>query len=818
MMDEVRFEMRLLKRSLFLTAIIILLGIVIYFIFNKFFFINSSDNNNYYSKYYLKENIEENANKLQSTMVIMIPGFFWVDFDELEISEDLPNFNKIINEGAIGLLNTTINGPYHYASSYLSLGSGVRSIAGEESGTVLSHDEKYYGKDAKTVYKRHTGYDLDQDLINSSDSISDICLAVQYPKLLTKNQGLGYEVPIGRLGNMLEDRGIYRYYHGNADTSISRRYGALIAMNNKGIVSNGILTPPKTLKEKEMFPFGYKTDYGKTYDMIVRYLDYHRDKKGAEEPFLYLLELGDGLRIDEYRERLKPGVKYSLQKKTLKNIDHLLGRINQLKEKNNLQIIILNPAPSHKDYQEGKRLTPIVISPVKSGEKLISSTTRREGLVSNFDFLPTILNNFDRETPNNVKNNIKGNVIETTEVKNNATGLTKEKANMINLSTINELIHYEKELVNIYNIRPPILKGYIIIQVIIMAMGLFAVIGRLKIPYIKFLLYAMLISPLAFVMTPYLSLSSLWGTIMFLVVFSLFSIGVIGKITERTMKKLCVICLLTSIAILLPFVLGSENIIYRGLLSHDAISGARYYGLGNELMGVLTGSFTIGLFSLYNIKPLWKKSYYLLGVLLVLFFLHPGFGANFGGAVSALIVFFSILYLFFVDFSQKGCIQKNNQKEMIKRILIVIGFLVVFLGSFLIFNLLLEEVSHLGRALRLALNNGPKELIPIIKRKITMNLTLLRYSNWSFVLLSFLAVLFLKYLKFSTVMDNFNKNYPLLKTGMLGIVFGGITAFFSNDSGVIAAATMFLYVSVPMLILGIEEKEMIYYNEFTNIP
>lgn len=813
--------------SLFLTiSLIFLCGIYIF----SFLYFNSNSSNNTLKNPPRVNSTTETCKPKEdnSTMVVLIPGFYWDDLAEFDLENELPNFTHLMEQGALGLMNTTVKGPYHRAAGYLTLGTGARALVHEDSKPILALEEKYNDEEAKTVFSRNTGVDLKNNFLEL-DSKTSTAVAVEFPKLLSQNLDLNHRVEPGLLASKLNQKNVSLIYHGNADTCTAKRYGALMAMNQAGVISQAILSPEKTLTRDKEFPYGHKNDYSKIYHKVENQLNIlaTTDATTETENFVYVLELGDGIRIEEYQESLAPSIKESLKEKTLKNIDRLLGKIVSLGAQKDFQIMIMNPSPSREDYHEGRRLTPIMISSpgnkdalnvadvetdIETGTEtksfLTSSTTRRKGLVANTDILPTLLGEF--EEVKDISRRIKGNEIKTEklheissrkvhsglnggldgEVKSEDMG-DQERQN----PRLNHLVQLEQELVKAHNMRPPILTGYIITQVIIIALALLQVITGIKIPYIKTILYAILVTPIVFLIAPLFSLNTTWSMTFFLLIVSALGSIFLQKYIHHDVLRLAVVFLLTSGVILIPFITGHETFVYRGLLSHDPISGARYYGLGNELMGILIGSFTVGLFGMFSHKPGWIKSYYLLGSLLALFFFYPAMGANFGGGVSAVAVFGALMYMVFFD-----KIRGKHRKTYF--FLAVLGFMAVFLGGFFGFNLFLDGSTHLGRAVNIMIYEGPRELIPIAVRKLTLNLTLLRYSNWSFVLLSFLAVLFLNYLKYTRIMAEIEKNHPLLKSGILSVVVGGFVAFFVNDSGVLAAATMFLYVSVPLLLLG----------------
>jgi cell division protein FtsX len=49
--------------------------------------------------------------------------------------------------------------------------------------------------------------------------------------------------------------------------------------------------------------------------------------------------------------------------------------------------------------------------------------------------------------------------------------------------------------------------------------------------------------------------------------------------------------------------------------------------------------------------------------------------------------------------------------------------------------------------------------------------------------------------------------YPFLMHGFAACTIGAVAALAFNDSGIVAAATMIVYVAVPMLLLRLDETD-----------
>ncbi|TBL67752.1 hypothetical protein EYB31_39355 [Paenibacillus thalictri] len=116
------------------------------------------------------------------------------------------------------------------------------------------------------------------------------------------------------------------------------------------------------------------------------------------------------------------------------------------------------------------------------------------------------------------------------------------------------------------------------------------------------------------------------------------------------------------------------------------------------------------------------------------------------------------------------------------------------------------QQTHIGRAFG-QLAAGRVDVIgAIIRRKLEMNAHLIAVSAWSKVLLTALFVMAVMLLKPRGIFKEWQRRYPYLMQGFTAGAIGTVAALVFNDSGIVAAATMIVYVAVPMLLLRLNEQ------------
>jgi hypothetical protein len=111
----------------------------------------------------------------------------------------------------------------------------------------------------------------------------------------------------------------------------------------------------------------------------------------------------------------------------------------------------------------------------------------------------------------------------------------------------------------------------------------------------------------------------------------------------------------------------------------------------------------------------------------------------------------------------------------------------------------LGDQTHLGRALSSASGGDLGELRTIVMRKIETNLRVLTHTNWTYVLIAVLA--FLAYMRWRPRGEFLDalESHPDFAHALTAILVGGLAAYFTEDSGIVIPALMFLYAGAGTL-------------------
>jgi len=232
------------------------------------------------------------------------------------------------------------------------------------------------------------------------------------------------------------------------------------------------------------------------------------------------------------------------------------------------------------------------------------------------------------------------------------------------------------------------------------------------------------------------------------------------------------------------------------LLGHSAVLGARYYGIGNELMGVLVGSAAVAGAGLSRMT--WPSATAAATTMIMLG--HPRIGANFGGMVSAGITSAVIAIMA----ARRLPLSASSTRFRRARLVTLAGVCLAALGAsaaLILWDARSPEASHIGRAWRALTqqSGGSGQLAAVIARKLAMNIRLLRYTAWTQVLIAFLAILGAMVAGAHGVFQRFKRDHLSLYDALMGGLAGALAAMAVNDSGVVACATLAMMPTLAIL-------------------
>lgn len=405
------------------------------------------------------------------------------------------------------------------------------------------------------------------------------------------------------------------------------------------------------------------------------------------------------------------------------------------------RLLVLSPYASDADYRAGRRLTPILVwGPGVPAGLLYSPSTHRAGLVTNTDFAPSIAAEFGL-TRADFPSQPFGQAW-TPEAASNAVDV------VVRLNA--EAVRQAHSLA----ILPYVALGL----ALAVALGT-GLARRRQMPALWPLTVAAVLTALLFASTPTEALAG------FLLLTAATWLG------ARRFSALAVLLALFGViaAALCADMLTGSRLMHRSLLGYSAIEGARYYGIGNEAMGLLIGTLLVAAAQLWT-PTRARQGAIIAGLALVCLLLGaPSAGAKAGGVLVSLLAFGTLLLML------RGI-------RWSARMALGLGLgAAALLAGAVGLDLLLPHGhahSHLGEAARRIGTGGWGEAESIITRKLAVETRLAWHSAWAAPLWVGLACVLL------TRQSGTAADRALFGAGLTAVA----ACVALNDAGVVAGA------------------------------
>ncbi|HYH03087.1 MAG TPA: hypothetical protein VEC37_08310 [Bacillota bacterium] len=695
----------------------------------------------------------------KKVLILDLPRFTFED-----VQPQYRNITQLCQTGAVGVLAPRISGVVNPEKLYLNLNSGKQLWSVEDSRNILTSDEIYNGMPAGQLYQALTGF--------RPQPGGAVYLGL--PKTIQLNYKQDPRPNIGAIGNILNQHKLKAAVIGNADSvELINRAGAIVLVDEQGLIDLAALGPD-TVTPDPGFPSGLRSNN----EQIFKYW-----QQFSGQAQVISITLGDLERIERFHDYVSESRKAYFRKKALQEYDRLIGRL--LDEINPAEtMVVLYSIMAPEIEGQGQRLNPVVIKHpgLKTG-LIVSNSTRRPALLTGPDLFATVF------TFLGVENHgfLAGRYLRTIP------GNWRQAGALL------------KELDLNYQVRWTLLPihGYALIGlVVLILLGLVFWPTNLKLFEILQRIYLFLLTIPAVFLVEALISPVKWPEIA---VWTLTIAGGFYLVITLIARKNHRLALITIALVTIGLIIGDG--LYNGFLElrsfwgYSAVAAARFYGVGNEYLGFLLGAYlvavTLGLAPFkHQAKLLW-----LMWLVITVFLFCPVFGANMGGGISALIGL-GLANFFWLE-------HRVSKKE----IAILLGSLLIMLvlvgiGDFLIFG---KQMSHFGQFIRSINEDGISTIIEMVSRKWQLNMTLIGYTSWSYILIGLLVVIPILYKNPPKPVEELITKYPDLAKGVLGFVITCIIAFLVNDSGIVTVATMFIFGFDMLLVTIIEEcrsKEM----------
>ena len=633
-------------------------------------------------------------------------------------------------------------------SGFVTLGAGNLAASTDAGRLAYTLTETVAGRSVGRAYRRLTGRDTGAAAIAH--------LGIEELLRISRSSERGGRV--GVVGDALHEAGLRTAALGNSDGECLHREAALICVDGSGLVDLGDVSSAVT-GESPYAPFGLTADT----DALMSSF-----RAAIRQARLVVVDCGETGRASRYGPLCTESRARALKLQALRKTDTLLGLVMRELDPGRDRLLVLAPGIPSMSEDEPGAMSPIAMwgRGVPRGV-LLSASTRRAGVVSNVDVAPTALDflgawPFVRGRGTRVQRGaIAGRPIE---------GKRWESPVEFNLAADQRMTNQMAGLV--------VARGAAVAQIAMIALCLYLA-SLARATWRRAVKWPAL-APIAIMLGLLWSGASVqnvfvWPAVAF--VSTVLLLVAAGSLTRSPADSALLLMLTAAASIAIDALRGSP-LMSSSVLGFLPAMGSRYYGLGNEMMGLLVGCWIgASVMLAYRVSP--DRRLILLAVSsisLVFITGMPFLGANFGGALAAAAGSVAAVGLAGGSRGWRLCLWLG-----------IAG--AAALGAGIGFDIARGGSSHIGRAFQSAAQDGGLYLWDIAARKLSMNLMLLQTSLWSKLLWAYVgAGALVLALPGSARLLELRAN-PAGRAAIAAMVVAALAALVFNDSGVLAAAT-----------------------------
>lgn len=666
------------------------------------------------------------------------------------------NFHQIIKAGGIGLMNTRTESMVEAdrASAYLSIGMGIRAYVPKTDDLLSLVKQPSSGSEgAAQGFVR---------LINERSEALREFISREYPEYIP-----------GRLAETAKSYGLKVALIGNADTDKPHPEALLMAADVKGIVETGTMGRELLMRDAR-FLGGYRTDTEQLYRYTV---------EAVKKNDIIFVDYADLFRLNESRKssiNLPERTFTEMKQNVIGEADKFAGRLLNSKNRQDMVLIIISPTPPPSSvYSVNRNLAPIIIyQQDQPTGVLTSSTTRLNGVVSNIDIAPTLFRKlgFERNL------NFLGEAITTIPDDDNLQTVS---------DNLSEYITLKKSRYGIHAI-------YVVLLVMALAVLFLPIIkGKRAAPAVvrRALAAMVVVLPAAGFIVPVLYKINTYYEMIALVGLTTVTAGVLmSKNDARTVCGMAMVSMITAAFIVTDMLLGTQLLLHTPLGFDDVFMGGRYYGINNDSMGILLGSTVFATF--YWLERLKLNRFFavLTGLAVftaVILSQSPGYGANVGGTIAAMST--GVIAIIFLV---------SGKPIYFKQVAFTV--VLVFIAELAIAYIDYRSggPTHAGKVMGTLLTQGfGVKFMEILSSKLSLFGLMLVIPPYNILVAVQIYLFFITKTRLSGYLRDLSVQHSLFSGWREVIFFGGLVAFFFNDTGVIATALMFTYLTMPLGVL-----------------
>lgn len=713
-------------------------------------------------------------------LLIGVPG---VQVGDLQA---MPNLSRLAAGGAIGALTVrTRTGYPSTTEGYATLGAGTRVDAETPGGLAFNSGEPLEGGVARDALGRRTGSGPEGEVV-----------VVGAPSAARQAGERVSSFP-GALGTALHDAGLTTAVVGNADTHRPRliddpqlgptspeepeipdvsRPAAIALMDSSGGIDFGRVDAGLLMPDAAA-PFGLRADPDKMRAALSDAV-----AQGAD---VLLVDPGDMDRAQAFADLVTEPQAAVHRANALTHTDRLLPGLVAAAGRD-ATVVIFGITPPAPDWH----LTPLVIRgpSVEPGTLVHSPSTRRPGVAALTDLAPTVLGLLGQERPTGMI----GRPLRA------ASGVgTDAAAHAAELERVDRVASYRER------IYLGTTMGYIAFQALLYLLALFVFLrlGRRggAATALRLGVLAVAAHPLAtFVhrQLPGIENSGWAGVLVLIAVDVTLGAAALALGRRRSLAPIGWIAAAT-IAVLVADVASGAHMQMSSLLGYSFHSAGRFTGFGNQAFAVLASTTILAGAIHVHYAP--RRAEALLSTGLLFLFVaivdgSPALGSDVGGILTMVPVF---ALTWFALAGRRLSWRATGGALLLTVVAVGLAAGVDYLRP-------AEARTHLGRLVAAVAGDGPGPLLEIVGRKGAANL-----RTWGSPWVWGLAVLAISLITVVVLDRNWHRILPVgsaLRAGVVGTLAAGLLGYAVNDSGVVVAALILVYLGPFLTIVALDRE------------
>lgn len=614
------------------------------------------------------------------------------------------------------------------------------------------------------------------------------------PRQVAANLDASFDSSIGVLASAVHAEGLLTAAIGNGDPGryvepvFASRPAGVVAADENGIVDLGDVSSRMLLKDPAA-PFGVRAD-------VEAILAEYRSVMARSAVGLVVVDPGDLVRADEISSQASAEAIAAARATAMRTTDEVLGGIIEGLGPDDVVMVVV-PVPSTPANAPAP-FTPFLLAGPDGPGLATAASTHLDGVLAVTDVSSTALSLLGFERPAEM------------------VGSDVRPSSLLLGGSAEERIAYLDKTgttaMAAESVRGGVVNAFILLAVVVL-LGSAVILYRgpdgTPRSLCRVALGALLVvacMPLAgllqYVAWPWPSTSAQVlaglgiGTVLIWI-----AVTWLGRGRPATVPLIAVTSI-TVVTLLIDQWLGAP-LSFVGLFGYSPLLGARYYGLGNEMAGLILGSMLVAVTLMIDT---WRDARWtahlrvwgwpVIGVVILATSAAPFWGANIG-TIAWMTVAFIVGWLML----------QGRRVWTWRNLAIIVALVAVILAGVIAIDLAGAPgtETHLGRAVFGTRSGGLASFWTIVVRKAETNLRVLGRTNWTWLLVAVLTLLgYMRWRprgEFAAML----REYPAFSAAVAASLFGGVAGYFTEDSGIIIPALLLIPVGVSVLYLMLSQ-------------